>query len=599
MVSVKTKFNVQGIMVPITLDYEDGRIYIHSGYNKKLVEEIKSTFSGYKWHGYEEPPKKIWSILDNEHNEFQIKYLQGNNPYAHYDMSVIPTHKVTRPIYQHQINLFNFVMARKHCILAAEMGTGKTLVAIEVMEQSGYDDWWYIGPKNALVSVQLELRKWKCTVTPRLMTYEQAVKELKTWTGKAPRGLIVDECARIKTPTSQRTQAVYHVARSMRREYGLNCYIVGMSGTPAPKSPVDWWSLCNTFRPGYLKEGSVDQLKQRLAIIEKSESAAGGFFPKIVAWRDNESRCQHCGKLQSEHDNFLMNTTHVFEKSINEVSKLNRRMKGLVDIVFKKDCLDLPEKVYRVVNIEPDKSTLRAAGLITKGSKRAIETLIKLRELSDGFQYKEVELTNEVCSNCNGKKQINNEMCPFCSGVGKTKTFHREALRVACPKDDALVEELETVEDAGRIVIYAGFTESIDRVVDVCRKQGWSTIRVDGRGCDSQIGEDLLDSVFKFQNSDLDKVAFIGHPGSAGEGLTLTKSPAIIYYSNDFNGGYRIQSEDRIHRIGMDVNRGATIIDFIHLPTDRLVLDNLNRKRELQSITLGELSEALLLDRVD
>lgn len=596
----KVKFNIGGLKIPVTLEYEDGRITIKSGYNKGLVEEIKNTFAGYKWHGYEEPPKKVWSILDNEHNAFQIKYLQGMNPYARYDKPIEVIKKPTRPIYNHQVNLFNFVMFRRQCILAAEMGTGKTLVAIEAMEQSGYIDWWYIGPKNALVSVELELAKWKCFIAPKLMTYEQAVKELKTWRGSSPHGLIVDEAARIKTPSAQRSQAVTHVTQSMRKEHGDDCYIVLMSGTPAPKYPADWFNLCHTARPGYLKEGTIEQLKRRLAIIEKTESAAGGFFPKILAWRDNERRCNRCGKLDTEHVEDLFMTDHPFEPSINEVAKLNRRMKGLVEVVFKKDCLDLPEKVYRVVNIEPNQNVKMAAGIIKRSSKRAIECLIKLRELSDGFQYKEIELTNEICSNCKGEKQINNEVCSFCSGVGKTKTFERTAIRVACPKDDALLEELETVEDAGRIVIYAGFTESIDRIVEVCQKAGWLTIRVDGRGCDSQIGEGLADSVFKFQNdATIEKVAFIGHPGSAGEGLTLTKSPAIIYYSNDFNAGNRIQSEDRIHRIGMDPNRGATIVDFVHLPSDQLVLDNLKRKRELQSITLGELSEALLLDRVD
>lgn len=596
------KLNVGGLKLQVTLDYVDGRIFINSRYNKNLVEEIKTTFSGYKWHGYdEENPRKLWSILDNEHNAFQLEYLKGGNPYLRYDKPIEITKVPTRPeVRQHQINLFNFTMMRRHCILAADMGVGKTLTVIEVMEQSGYHDWWYIAPKNALVSVELELIKWNCKVQPRLFTYEQATKELKTWRGAAPRGLIADEAARVKTATSQRTQAINYVAASIRKEHGYESFVILMTGTPAPKSPIDWWSLCNIARPGYLKEGSPDQLKARLAIIQKTESATGGFFPKIIAWRDNESRCAKCGQAEAEHGDPLWGgSACIYEKSINEVAKLNRRMKGLVEVLFKKDCLDLPEKIYRVVTIAPEKATLRTASLIARSSKRAIDTLIKLRELSDGFQYKEIELTNETCSNCHGQKQIDGEACNFCSGIGMTKTFHREALRVACPKDDALNEELETLDDVGRVVIYAGFTESIDRVVEVCQKAGWKTIRVDGRGCDSELGTSVIDCVRVFQSDTEEKIAFIGHPGSAGEGLTLTKSPMIIYYSNDFNGGYRIQSEDRIHRMGMDVNRGATIVDFIHLPSDQLVLSNLQRKRELQSITMGELAEALLLDRVE
>jgi len=43
----------------------------------------------------------------------------------------------------------------------------------------------------------------------------------------------------------------------------------------------------------------------------------------------------------------------------------------------------------------------------------------------------------------------------------------------------------------------------------------------------------------------------------------------------------------------MDQNRGANIIDLIHLPTDKVVLDNLKKKRELQALSMGDLQEVL------
>jgi hypothetical protein len=42
----------------------------------------------------------------------------------------------------------------------------------------------------------------------------------------------------------------------------------------------------------------------------------------------------------------------------------------------------------------------------------------------------------------------------------------------------------------------------------------------------------------------------------------------------------------------MDIERGCEIIDIIHLDTDQLVLDNLNKKRDLQLMSLGELQES-------
>jgi SNF2 family DNA or RNA helicase len=99
--------------------------------------------------------------------------------------------------------------------------------------------------------------------------------------------------------------------------------------------------------------------------------------------------------------------------------------------------------------------------------------------------------------------------------------------------------------------------------------------------------------IFQDKLEEFPRVCFIGQPGAAGMGLTLTASKSIVYYSNDFNAESRIQSEDRIHRLGMDVNKGATIYDLVHLPTDLLVLNNLKAKRRLQSMTMGQVSEAL------
>lgn len=61
-----------------------------------------------------------------------------------------------------------------------------------------------------------------------------------------------------------------------------------------------------------------------------------------------------------------------------------------------------------------------------------------------------------------------------------------------------------------------------------------------------------------------------------------------LYYSNDFNGEARAQSEDRGHRPGMDMNKGFTIIDIFHLPSDEKVYQNLKQKRKLELMTLGE-----------
>lgn len=190
----------------------------------------------------------------------------------------------------------------------------------------------------------------------------------------------------------------------------------------------------------------------------------------------------------------------------------------------------------------------------------------------------------------------------MCGGEGKIPKEGRDVQRVNCPKDDVVRDVLEEHEEIGRLVIFASFSASVDRCVDLCIQQGWDVIRMDARGMQYIVSEyntgtniDLskTECITRFQNpKEWDKnIAYVGHPASGGTGLTLTASPSILYFSNSFNGEDRMQSEDRIHRLGMDENRGATIIDIIHLPTDRLILDNLKKKKKLQSATLGEITE--------
>lgn len=636
--SWETKFLAGRYKIPVKVSKEGSRLFLKFAYNKSLLEEVKA-FEGAKWHGKEEfNPRKEWSVTDSRRNRFQLLFLENpestnpRNPYNRYDIPLIKFNHRTSE-FVHQVEMIEHGLTRRQCIISAEMGTGKTLAAFKIMDYSGMHDWIYVGPKNALVSVKLEMRKWKPNIHPVFVTYEGLKKLLENWPeGKrAPQGVIFDEASRCKTPSSQRTQASRFLADSIREEWGDNGFVILMSGTPAPKSPADWWSLCEIACPGFLREGSIDKFKQRLAIIVQAESLpGGGAYPRLIGWRDDEKKCNICGQPQETEchagivDVFAKDPyCHTFVPSVNEVAKLYKRMAGLVKVWFKKDCLDLPDKLYREVIVKPTRSLLNAADAIRTRATSTIQALTLLRELSDGFQYTDQTIGNIICKLCHGNKSVSqpvpigseeefelghrldgtqlpyelqNIACPGCSGTGFQDKIQRIPLEIPCPKDKALNDIIEDHDEIGRIVIYAGFTGSIDRIVKLVQKAQWSFIRVDGRGWFSDLPcktpEDLTHA-FQTEQTKHARVAFIGHPGSAGMGLTLTASPTTVYYSNDFNAESRIQSEDRIHRPGMDPNRGATIIDFIHLPTDKFVLDNLKRKRKLQDLTMGEMNSVI------
>ncbi len=667
----KTDFRIGKYWVPVQYVKTNRRIFFKFGFNRQLMEEIK-TMSGVLWHGFAGADfreialsvfktDKIWSVADNHRNAFQISYLQGSNPYELWDDYLKGDFEIPefhRPLREHQKNLVCHGLHTHMGLWAAEMGTGKTLAAIELMERSGFDYdvageplWWYVAPKSALRAVELDFKKWGLRFRPQMMTYEGLVKQMKGWPEGKPvcRGIIYDESQKIKTPTSQRSEAAYLCAEAIRSDWGDAGYVILMSGSPAPKAPTDWWHQCEVAKPGFLKEGTFNKFRLRLGLHEEKESFAGGTFMERLTWLDDERKCALCGKVDGDaiHDPRMSDKWHEFQKSKNEIETLYKRMKGLVVVVFKKDVLDLPDKQYRIVEVAPLPSMIRAARLATSHATTVASALAKLRELSDGFQYVEVPDGRETCPTCNGRKvmvdyKIKPEheeeynkfglagpadevlsdsdyhekyfdsveiTCTKCAGHGEVDKFRRETERVPTPKDDVFKDVLEEHEDVGRLVVYAGFTGSVDKCVEIALNQKWAVIRWDGSGLKiwNEKGEPVrtnksgvkgmdaegsVDPLVAFQE-DFDmfpRLCFIGNAGAAGTGLTLTASPTIFYYSNSFNGDDRIQSEDRIHRMGMDENRGATIIDVFHLPSDKYVHTNLKEKRRLQDLSMGDLN---------
>ena len=652
----RVKLRAGKYYIPVQLETrEDDRWYFHFGFNRTLIDEIKATFEGRKWHGppLHNPGEKVWSAPKTQRNRFQLAYMKGKygtNPYLRFEQSPV-TVSTRHPLMGHQMEMVGWGLVTRWFLWAAEMGTGKTLAAFTVMEESGLTDFWWVGPKSALRAVQLEHRKWGLRLEPRYMTYDRLRQVIKDWIPgqPAPQGVIFDESSRLKTPTAQRSIAAKHLADSIREEHGDRSIVGLLSGSPAPKSPADWWYQCEIACPGFIREATYWMFKERLGAFEDRETVAGaGKYRHLNAWLDDENKCGECGKEKEDevHSDYgiTMGTGHKWQPSKNEVKKLYRRMSGLVNVWTKDKCLDLPEKRYELIQCKPSVDTLNAAKLVVASSTRTVEALTRLRELSDGFQYQKRVSGRTECPRCKGTKQtleyfdpaapdepadpdavaegvrftytevevdgfIDYEItgreeityesrdidCPC--GDGYVDAFERETIQVPTPKEDVLIEQLDLHSEVGRLVVYAGFTGSIDRVSEICLREGWTIIRADGRGWIGQTaagellpGEELLD-IFAEGHEKYPRVVFIGQPGAAGMGLTLTASPTILFWSNDFNAESRIQAEDRGHRIGMDRERGGRIVDLVHLDSDKYVLANLRKKRKLQHLSMTGLKK--------
>lgn len=616
------------IRSPVTMEISDSRItFLKAPFAMK--NEIKA-MKGSHWHGNDdEDARKVWSIENCQRNRFQLAYLQGDNVYEWFERDLIQQ-VYERPLKPHQCHMGDAALTYHYQIWGAEMGVGKTLAAQEVIERSRKPYWWWVGPKSSIPNIKREFRRWGFNFDAHqieFMSYDGLVERVDSWQpgDTVPHGLLCDEASKLKNFNSQRSRAAQCIADMIRDAYLYEGYVLLMSGTPSPKSPVDWWSLCEIAWPGFLKEGSPKSLEQRLAFLTKAEFNAG-VFAKRIGWKDDEHKCNVCGELELEGPHELDGLTdpadyHKFEASKNEVAYMHERLNGLVIVKHKKDCLDLPDKRYRKVICKPSSSIIRVAQAIAASAPNTITGMTLLRELSDGFQYRDVKDGTSRCNHCTSGKveewfdpanedrtfkaiemldpdlvaklEKREVECPKCKGTCEVDKIVRTVREVPCPKEAALKLLMEECEETGRIVVFAGFTGSVDRVCGIARTQGWSVVRCDGRGYEVTDHEgNILSDVealdFWADVAGNPRVAFVAHPESGGMSLTLTESRMSVFWSNSFKPEYRTQAEDRIHRMGMDLNLGCIIVDLVHLPSDERVIQVIQENRRLELMTMGE-----------
>jgi SNF2 family DNA or RNA helicase len=549
---MKVKFyteNSRGLSISVPGHIvEDPKFFCVSfPYNKALVEEIKISSEKRQW----DARNKEWKLQKTLRNQRLLQHLMGENPFQPYDdeLTLSSSDPQTKDMWLHQKKMYAHIIQRKHCIIAGEMRTGKTrptLAAIdEVCKKYHTDDAdtpIFVAPKSALRGLKNELVKWGFAHTIRLLTYEKFRKIFDDCPEiMVPRFIVFDECQKLKNPSSQQGQVARQVTDKQFRKYGFeNSYTVLLSGTPSPKEPSNWWNLAEVTFPGFLKEGNVHLLKQELANMEKREGAVGSMYWHLVSWKEDQ------------------------------VERLHRRLSGLVEVFLKKDCLELPQKMYNIITLPVSDMYRQAAVLVSKTDINAAVLLGKLRELSDGFTYKKEY--NETT----GKE------------ISKAHYFPD------CPKDKQFADDLDEFSDVGRVVCYCGFQATLDKLTKIALDKNWTVLQISGMGwhaLNTAAGSDFLlkEMDASTDSGSVERLIVIAQADSASTGLEFSSSPVVIYYSNSFNGAARLQSEDRAYSNNMDKTRGLEIRDYIHLPSDLLVRENLLRKKTLQSITLGEL----------
>lgn len=249
------------------------------------------------------------------------------------------------------------------------------------------------------------------------------------------------------------------------------------------------------------------------------------------------------------------------------------RLRGLIEPhsyrVLKKDCLDLPQKIYTQTWFKMtaaqerayDKMKEECRMVLTDGTIAPVNklgSLMKLSQICSGFLIEPI-----------------------------TKNIIKLMEDEDNPKLQLLDARLEDNVDVERkSIVWARFTEEIEQIKRLCGKHGWSYCVYDGRT--NKDARTLARQ--QFQEGELD--VFIGQQQAGGTGITLTRSSRVFYYSNSFALEDRVQSEDRPHRIGQteDVVYEDLLCDGT---VDVKITAALRAKQEIAAIITGDV-DALL-----
>lgn len=471
----------------------------------------------------------------------------------------------TKP-YKHQEDTFNQSWHSPYWALFMEMGTGKSKVAIDTMgalyQDGKIDTALILAPKGVFDNwVQKEIPihlpetiertvvRWQPNFTQKfkeeirgiavrtsetrgklhilvmnieaLSTKKGAASALKYLELNPNNIVIVDESTTIKNRKAQRTKTVVDLGSVAK-------YRRILTGSPITKSPMDLYSQCNFLSLAALGHTNYYAFQNRYAVLQK-RAMGHKSFQKIVGYR--------------------------------KLDELSNRLEQFSTRILKRDCLDLPPKVYMTRNVELSDEQ---ADLYNQ-----MKTLA-LAQLKNG----DLATTASVLTQIMRLQQI---VC------GHLRTDEGEIQALKNSRLSTLLEVLEEVQ--GKAIIWATWTHDI---------QGISNALRDSFGDDSvatYYGEtpqnERQEIVDRFQDPDSPLRFFVGQPKTGGYGITLTAADTMVYYSNSYDLEIRLQSEDRAHRIGQ--TKSVTYIDLVSPNTiDEKILEALRGKINIASTVLNE-----------
>lgn len=458
----------------------------------------------------------------------------------------------------HQKKAIEIARGRNAYALFFEMGTGKTATAINILREKckakkkllktlvlapliTLDNWKReFGMHSQIKDITIlkgsqkdRIKQFKKHPGPHVFitnhecmaVMKDLVLEFHDWN---PEHLIVDESHKYKDGTSKRTKALIKLADKIPSKNIL-------TGTPVLNSAMDLFSQYRIMLGGFPESYGIEKnfLTWRSHYFYDKNAAMPGHvhFPD---WRIRPESFERLNKKIYEH--------------------------GMR--VTKEECLDLPDEVEEIYDVELSDEQkrhyeeMREDFITYIDSKACVAQLaltkaLRLQQIASGF----IKLEDETI-----------------------KRFKKT------PRQEALRELLSNLCPQHKVIVWAVFKENYEQIKEICEELKLKYVEVHGDISNAE----KFENVDKF-NSDNSISVFIGHPGSGGIGINLVSSTYSIFYSRSFSLGDYLQARARNHRGGQTKK-----VTHIHISA-KMTLDETVTNMLYNKI---EMSEKLLIDSI-
>lgn len=371
----------------------------------------------------------------------------------------------------------------------------------------------------------------------------------------APTMGVLDESRKIKNPDAERTKAAQSFADRLPWK---RC----ADGTPVPKGPPDIYSQVEWLDSDFWRRHGIvsfTAFQRRYTKYKPSRipMVIGGKPILQKAWNDDGTpRLDASGKQ-------VMEPRYVaLEDGYKDLDDLHAKLQPIMSRLRKEDVLkELPAKIYQYRPFELSKKQrahyeeLREKFLTVVDGETVTATIAMVRLLR----------LAQVTSNY---VPVGHEGL----GTRRMAVIDEEDN----PRLEALLDQLD--EMPGQVVIWCRFREDTRIITSALSDAHLTWAKFDGETSD----DDRRRYVAEFKAGD--KQYMVARPSSGlGSGFTLTNAHYAVYYNNDPSLDVRIQSEDRIHRLGQTVP--PTIVDLVARGTvDKKIVENLRAGWDVASL---------------